>query len=187
MRTLIIILISLFTLKGFGQTNVSFTEDFVVLEEHRNFSANTLDDFVEKSVSYFKQLSLINKMHEAVYIAPYLEPFYKVSEKITNTKPTKAKGQYIVTPKPEVVSKTDNNKFAVILYNTLHFKVVASKKGNTFVSTMYYIVNDKPSKNIAARVTFIPGEDNKQITEMSSSETRGMYNHYLGLRRAGTL
>lgn len=187
MRTLIILLISFFTLKGYSQPIVNFNEDFVVLEEHRNFSSNTLDDFLEKSVTYFKQLSLINKMHEAVYIAPYLNPYYQVCEKITNTKSTKVKGQYIVTPKPEVVSKTDNNKFAVILYNTLHFKVVVSKKGNTFVSTMYYIVNDKPSKNIAARVTFIPGEDNKQITEMSSLETRGMYNHYLGLRRAGTL
>ena len=186
MRTLIILLISLFTFKGYSQT-FNFNEDFVVMEEHRNFSSNTLDDFVEKSVSYFKEMSLVNKIHEAIYIAPYIEPYYNIREKITNTKPTKVKGQYIVTPKPEVVSKTDNNKFAVILYNTLHFKVVVSKKGNTFVSTMYFIVNDKPSKNIASRVTFTPGEDNKLITEMSSSELRGFYNYFLGQRRAGKI
>lgn len=186
MRTLIILLISLFTFKSYSQT-YSFNEDFVVMEEHRNFSSNTLDDFVEKSVSYFKEMSLVNKIHEAIYIAPYIEPYYNIREKITNTKPTKVKGQYIVTPKPEVVSKTDNNKFAVILYNTLHFKVVVSKKGNTFVSTMYFIVNDKPSKNIASRVTFTPGEDNKLITEMSSSELRGFYNYFLGQRRAGKI
>ena len=186
MRTLIILLISLFTFKSYSQT-YSFNEDFVVIEQIRDFSSNTLDGFVEKSVSEFKEISLVNKVHEAVYITPYIEPYYNVREKITNTKPTKVKGQYIVTPKPEVVSKTDNNKFAVILYNTLHFKVVASKKGNTFVATMYYIVNDKPSKNIAAKLTFTPGEENKVITELSSTELRGMYNNVLVQRRAGKL
>lgn len=52
---------------------------------------------------------------------------------------------------------------------------------------MYYIVNDKPSKNIAAKLTFIPGEENKVITELSSSELRGLYNYFLGQRRAGKL
>lgn len=186
MRTLIILLISLFTFKGYSQP-VSFTEDFVVFEQIRNFPSNTLDEFVEESISDFKEITLVNKMHEAVYIAPYLEPYFKIRKKITNTKPTKVKGHYIVTPKPEVVSKTDNNKFAVILYNTLHFKVVASKKGKNFIATMYYIVNDKPSKNIAAKLTFIPGEENRLITEISSSELSGLYNYWLSQRRAGKI
>lgn len=160
MRTLIIILISIISFVGFGQkvkTNYGISEDvnFYITKSNVKISEYDLSDFTEKSIPYLVEISLLNKIYEMPYLTPFLEPFIKIKDKIVNVKPDKLKGHYIVTAKPEVVSKSDTNKFAVILYNTLHFKVIVTKhpEGELYEANMYYLDSkNKFSKTSAAYV-----------------------------------
>lgn len=195
MRTLIILLISILSFDGYCQNKLDnvyrLNEEEFVISEYKKISEYNRDDFMDKSIPLLVEVSILNKMFEMPYLTPFLEPFIKIKDKIINIKPDKVKGNYIITPKPEVVSKSDNNKFAVILYDVLHFKVNIFKhpEGPLYEAKMYYIDNkNKTSKETAAMIRQMNiFEQDITSTSIYSSGMYSLYSYFAKEYSSGNL
>jgi|GEM_PF-4103502 hypothetical protein len=178
MRTLIILLIILFTFKGYSQrTECVFKENsFKFVDDFDGFENEK--QFLDVTAKRYKELSITNEIYRDFRYFNYYDVYYKNVDRVTSTKATKNKGEYIVSLKPGYITRKTEG--ADRLRKVFNFKVVVSKNQfGDYIYSFYRIEEGKYSENPTMTMTYTPGYGNKVIVELFLPDMQPLYDKNL--------